>query len=687
MESLHGGFSERGAVRAPPVFSVLVSMQDLGLRYTWIRDPGDALREEDVVGKTDEDLFGPEDAALLVAIKRDVLATGRPQRLKLWLTFRSTRRWFDLGVHPERNADGSIVGVLCTAVDITAQKRSAQVLRQRAQRLALLYEAAAGLLATNDPMRFLEQLFVKLSALFDLDVYAHYAVASDGTHLRLAASGGLPPSQRHAMARLEFGQPPCGAVAATRRSIILSDSTSTSDPIASALRSLGLRAYVCHPLIAGGELFGTLAFGSSTEAEHTQESVGLFRAVSDLFALAIARQRAAQSLRDADRRKDLFLATLAHELRNPLAPLRSGIDLLQAATHDPETIAVTLAVMDRQVTQLTRLVDDLLEVSRITQGRLELRKCRVQLAAIVESALEQTRALFDEAGHELTIDLPEETIELDADPVRLAQVLANLLSNAAKYTPSGGHVRLGADASGADIAITVSDDGIGIPAENLKRVFEMFERVDGYLERSTKGLGLGLTLVKSLVEMHGGTVEAHSGGLGRGSSFTIRVPTVPRALREAAPCGEAEAEASTTSAAGAERSLAVGDAARSRRVLIVDDNVDAANMLGRLVTLLGHEICVALDGPKALEAMPTFHPDIVLLDIGMPGMNGYDVAQRIRERGPVQPVLVALTGWGQAKDKQRAAEAGFDHYLVKPVERTALQKLLEDGAPARSPTV
>ena len=682
MEYLHGGFSERGAVRAPPVFSVLVSMQDSGLRYTWIRDPGDALREEDVVGKTDQDLFAPEDAALLVAIKRDVLATGRPQRLELWLTFRGARRWFDLGVHPERNASGSIVGILCTAVDITGQKRSAQVLRQRAQRLALLYEAAAGLLATSDPKRFLEQLFVKLSGLFDLDVYAHYAVSGDGTHLRLAASGGLPASQRQAMARLELGQPPCGAVAATRRSIILSDSTSADDPVANAIRSLGLRAYVCHPLIAGGELFGTLAFGSSTEAEHTQESVGLFRAVSDLVALAIARQRAEQSLRDADRRKDLFLATLAHELRNPLAPLRSGIDLLQAASHDPATIAITLAVMERQV---SRLVDDLLEVSRITQGRLELRKCRVQLGGIVESALEQTRALFDEAGHELSIGLPEETIELDADPVRLAQVLVNLLSNAAKYTPAGGHVRLSAEPGGADIALTVSDDGLGIPAEKLERIFEMFERVDGSLERSSKGLGLGLTLVKSLVEMHGGTVEAHSQGLGRGSSFTIRIPTVPRELRETARAGEAGAIAA--SVAGAKPSLPAGDAARSRRVLIVDDNVDAANMLGRLITLLGHEICVALDGPKALEALPTFLPDIVLLDIGMPGMNGYDVARRIRERGPQQPILVALTGWGQAKDKQRAAEAGFDHYLVKPAERSALQKLLEDGSPAHRPTV
>jgi len=679
MEYLHGGFSERGAVRAPPVFSVLVSMQDLELRYTWIRDPGNALRDEDVVGKTDEDLLGPKDAELLAAIKRDVLATGRPQRLEVWLTFRGARRWFDLGVHPERNASGSIVGILCTAVDITGQKRSAQVLRQRAQRLALLYEAAAGLLATSDPMRFLEQLFVRLSALFELDVYAHYAVSSDGSHLRLAASGGLGASQRQAMARLEFGQPPCGAVAATRRSIILSDSTSADDPVASAIRSLGLRAYVCHPLIAGGELFGTLAFGSSTETEHTQESVGLFRAVSDLVALAIARRRAEQSLRDADRRKDLFLATLAHELRNPLAPLRSGIDLLQAATHDPETIAITLAVMERQVMQLTRLVDDLLEVSRITQGRLELRKCRVELAAIVESALEQTRALFDEAGHELTIDVPQETIELDADPVRLAQVLVNLLSNAAKYTPAGGHVRLSAEPSEAAIALTVSDDGLGIPAAKLERIFEMFERVDGSLERNTKGLGLGLTLVKSLVEMHGGTVEAHSEGLGRGSSFTIKVPTVPRESRVTASSREAGAIAAKV--ADAERSLP--DAARRRRVLIVDDNVDAANMLGRLITLLGHEICVALDGARALEAMPTFLPDIVLLDIGMPGMNGYDVARRIRERGPVQPVLVALTGWGQAKDKQRAAEAGFDHYLVKPVERTALQKLLDDGSPAR----
>src|SRR5690606_13677875 len=380
------------------------------------------------------------------------------------------------------------------------------------------------------------------------------------------------------------------------------------------------------------------------------------------------------------RRKDLFLATLAHELRNPLAPLRSGIDLLQGATHDPETVGITLAVMERQVTQLTRLVDDLLEVSRITQGRLELRKCRCRLAAIVESALEQTRALFDEAGHTLTIDLPDETIEIDADPVRLAQVLANLLSNAAKYTPPGGHVRLGAEPGDAEVALTVSDDGIGIPVEKLERVFEMVEQVDRSLERNAKGLGLGLTLVKSLIEMHGGSVEARSEGLGRGSSFTIRVPIVSRGPDAAVPADRAFV------VDGAERPPQAAGAARRRRVLIVDDNVDAASMLGRLVALLGHETRVALDGPTALAAMSTFVPDIVLLDIGMPVMNGYEVARRIRERGASHPVLVALTGWGQAKDKQRAADAGFDHYLVKPVERTALQRLLEDASPAHRPT-
>ena len=670
MEYLHGGFLERSAARAPPVSSVFVSMQDLELRYTWIRDPNKALREEDVVGKTDEDLLGSEDAARLVAIKREVLESGRPQRRELMLTFRGSRRWFDVGVHPERSADGNIVGVLCTAVDITEQKRSAQVLRQRAQRLALLYEAAAGLLATADPMRFLEQLFAKLAVLFDLDVYAHYAVSADGSCLRLAASGGLSEAQRRTMARIAFGQPPCGAVAATRRAVILSDSTEADDPVALAIRSLGLRSYVCHPLIAGGELFGTLAFGSQTVTEHTQESVGLFRAVSDLVALAIARQRAEQSLRDADRRKDLFLATLAHELRNPLAPLRGGIDLLQASTHDPETISITLEIMERQVRQLTRLVDDLLEVSRITQGRLELRKTRIALGTIVESALEQTRALFDEAGHELAIELPKESIELDADPVRLAQVLANLLSNAAKYTPAGGHVRLGAKLGEGHVVIAVSDDGVGIPPEKLERVFEMFEQVDRSLERNSSGLGLGLTLVKSLVEMHGGSVEAHSEGLGRGSTFTVKVPAVARDENEA-PGGKREAARPVETN---ERSMPKG-AVRSR-VLIVDDNVDAGTVLGRLVTLLGHEACVVSSGAEALESMSSFVPDVVLLDIGMPGMNGYEVARRIRARSGTQPLLVALTGWGQAKDKARAAEAGFDRYLVKPVGREALQKLL-----------
>jgi PAS domain S-box-containing protein len=376
-----------------------------------------------------------------------------------------------------------------------------------------------------------------------------------------------------------------------------------------------------------------------------------------------ARRRAEEELREADRRKDEFLATLAHELRNPLAPLRNGLQLLRVAGDDRATAELARGMMERQLAQLVRLIDDLLDVSRITRGRLELRRESVALATALQSAVETARPLIEASGHDLTVTLPPEPVYLEADATRLAQVFGNLLTNAAKYTERGGHIWLTAGRRGREVVVTVRDTGIGIAAEHLPHLFEMFSQVTPALERSQGGLGIGLSLVKGLVEMHGGTVEARSDGPGKGSEFAIRLPASDGPVVRGPP-----------QSAGVEESRE----RPRRRILVVDDNRDAADSLAMTLRLAGHELHTAYDGPEAVEAAAQFRPDIVLLDIGLPRLNGYEVAHRIREQPRGKEVsLVAVTGWGQEEDKRRAREAGFDHHLTKPVAPADLQPLLD----------
>ena len=374
------------------------------------------------------------------------------------------------------------------------------------------------------------------------------------------------------------------------------------------------------------------------------------------------RQQAEQALRNADRRKDEFLAVLAHELRNPLSPIRTGLEIMKHTT-DPAHLREVRDTMERQVTQMTRLIDDLLDVSRITLGRMELRKQVVELEEIVQNACEASQPFIDSEQHTLHVKLPDEPAHLHGDPARLAQVLANLLNNAAKYTPSGGQIWLTAEREEGKVVIAVRDNGLGIPAEMLHTIFEMFSQIDRSLETGYKGLGIGLTLVKSLVEMHGGSIKVASEGRGRGSEFTVTLPTCPSPTDKPIPPEQLK-EKSTTHVA--------------RKILVVDDNKDAARGLARLLQLTGNEVSVAYDGEHAIEAVMADRPAVVLMDIGMPKLNGYDAAVRIRSQpGGKEIVLVALTGWGQQEDRRRAKEAGFDYHLVKPVEPNELSQLIE----------
>lgn len=371
-------------------------------------------------------------------------------------------------------------------------------------------------------------------------------------------------------------------------------------------------------------------------------------------------RRVAANLSDADRRKTEFLAILAHELRNPLAPIRNAVQVMRLTAGDGQATSSASEMLERQVGQLVRLVDDLLDVSRISRGKIELKKSRIELASIVNHAVEAARPLCERMRHALTVELPRRPIYLDGDPTRLAQVIGNLLTNATKFTEAGGEIHLAVELDGSEAMIRVQDTGIGIEAEHLPHIFEMFTQIDTSLERTQSGLGIGLTLVKKLVELHDGRVSVHSGGLGQGTEFVVRLPILADAPQLAAIAKEPVAMS-------------------ARRVLIVDDNQDSATSLAMLLKITGNQTHTAYDGLAAVEKAAEVQPDLILLDIGLPKLNGYEVCRRIREQpGGKNVVIVALTGWGQEEDRQKSKDAGFDGHLVKPVDLVALAKMLGD---------
>lgn len=424
------------------------------------------------------------------------------------------------------------------------------------------------------------------------------------------------------------------------------------------------------------EIYGRVAetgeairFEERGEGMHRWFSVYAFRVgepeerrVAAIFTDITARKRAEDELAQAHRRKDEFLAMLAHELRGPLAPLVNMVHILKQSEADAEMIRQATETMERQLGQVVRLVDDLLDVNRVTRNNLILRKTRVDLGSIIEQALEACGPLAARLQHEIVVKLPSEPVCLLADSARLAQVFSNLLINACKYMDPNGRVALEGWTEGGEVLVKVSDTGVGIPPEQLTRIFDMFAQVNKSLERTEGGLGIGLTLVQSLVEMHGGTVEAFSEGLGKGSEFVVRLPI----LSDAMDCPEEETPAFAS------------QATRRRRILVVDDNVDAAMSLAIILEFAGHEVHSAHDGLEAVEAAGAFRPEVVLLDIGLPGLSGLDVARRIRQEPWGAGVsLVALTGWGQEEDRRNTQEAGFDAHLVKPVDHADLMALLE----------
>ncbi len=434
--------------------------------------------------------------------------------------------------------------------------------------------------------------------------------------------------------------------------------------ICEIVAALNPQSVICAPLAIRDRIIGVLwLIHSDSGRVYIERDVSFAERLGQRMAIAIENARVYASVRKSDRRKDEFLATLAHELRNPLAPVRNALEILQNSKADARLANKAIATMERQVEHLVRLVDDLLDVSRVMRGKIALRKRRVRFTDIVQRALETSHSIIEQRRHELVVNFPDDEVWLEVDEVRIAQVLANLLTNAAKYTNEGGHIWLQCEMASNTLCVRVRDDGIGMEPSEQAHIFDLFRQVESSLESSNGGLGIGLTLVRRLTEMHGGVVLAHSDGLGQGSEFVVRLPVSHVVKRhDDTPRPPVPNLEPTTG---------------GLRILVVDDNLDAAEMMCELLRLDGHDVQMAHDGQAACEKATERHPHVILLDIGLPGMNGYEVTKQLRCRQEFrQTTIIAVTGYGQPIDRQRARAAGFDLHLVKPVPPKTIQEIL-----------
>jgi PAS domain S-box-containing protein len=609
---------------------ISLAYQDLDLRYTWYYNF--PTKSGDALGLTDADLFCEEDAAVLIGIKREVLASRERRRRTVTVHTQEARTFYDLLVEPILDGDGGVQGVKCAAFDVTDRKNAELAIVEREAQLATLANAMPQLVWIGRPdgaLEYVNRRLCEYTGLREDEVIRH------DTWRRVVH----PQDWDAAMA-------------------VWADAISRGAPYTleqRLRRADGVYRWFLVRAQPERDRVGRLVrwYGTSTDIDEAKR----------LEKQMMATQAA---LREADLRKDLFLATLSHELRNPLAPIRNAAQILASPALSPQRLQWAQSVIQRQVKHMAWLLDDLLDVARITQGKLELKKERVTLNGMVDAAVEATQPLFDDKKHRLTVNLPVAAPVLHADPLRISQVLSNLLTNAAKYTDPGGHIELSAQVETNTVRITVTDNGIGIARDGLERIFDMFAQVDASTPRAEGGLGIGLSIVKGLVELHGGSVAADSDGVAQGSRFTVRLPIITgtRGIPEEdwAPTGDA---------------ATVAPPKRARRVLVADDNRDAADSLAMLLQIDGHDVRVAHGGGAALAIAQAFRPQVALLDIGMPDMTGYEVASALRREDWGKDIyLIALTGWGQEADRRRSREAGFDRHLTKPADPDELKAVL-----------
>lgn len=600
-----------------------------------------AQRPADAMPDGWRDALHPDDRPRV----EDALARGVVEGGPITIEYRLRRadgiyRWFLARVVADVDAEERTAGWFGTATDVDDAKITEQILREQEQALR---ESDARLRIALESAR---------AGVFDWNVHTDHVEWTEGYYALLGlVPGSMPASQ-----------------ALWRRHVHPDDLPRVEAALRLALANRD--GFAADYRIRGADGIERWVQGRALVLSGPGEPTRMIGALVDITE----RRHANDRLREADRRKDDFLATLAHELRNPLAPIRTAAHVLGAPLLTPAQLASARQVIQRQVAHMAYLLDDLLDVARITRGRLEIRKSAVRLPAVVEAAIEAARPWLDAKRHELSVELPPDVPEFQADPQRLAQVLSNLLTNAAKYTDAGGHVALTARVEGSRLRLAVRDDGIGLTPTARATIFEMFSQVQDAKHRSEGGLGIGLALVKGVVSLHGGTVAANSAGAGRGSEFVVTLPLEPAAAGAAdVEGGERGADASSDVPAAAQ---APGSASR-RRILVADDNRDAADSLAMLLQLGGHDVRIASNGATALAIADAFRPDIAILDIGMPDISGYAVARQLRTQAWAKNVrLIALTGWGQDDDQREARAAGFDHHLTKPADVNRLAELL-----------
>ena len=622
----------------------------------------------------------PEDEERALSAWGHAMRSGDPLNVETRLRrFDGAFRWHLSRAQPVRDSNGDITKWMGTSTNVHDAKEANDC-------SAFLLALATELAPMGNPQelvcaamcRLRERLGAPLVTLVELDELQGEAVmlrqrAGDGSQIEVA-SLPLRPFETLAARAREGDVTVMRDVRDQSRAAFLYDRWFGLE---------GVGAVVSAPLLQGGALVALLSVVETRPRDWSESEVALVKRVADTVWPAFEKARADRAvedaLKDVNQRKDEFLAMLGHELRNPLAPIRSAVEILRMHTVGHPEIEWAQAVIDRQTRHLARLVDDLLDVSRIVRGQIVLHRDEIDLAEIVRHGVETSRPLIRSRNHRLHVRLAETPLRLKGDLTRLAQVLANLLNNAAKYTDEGGDIWLEADREGEFAVLQVRDTGAGIAATLLPRIFELFAQAERTLDRSQGGLGIGLTLVKLLVEMHGGSVEARSAGLGEGAAFVVRLP-ISESTGATPPAMNADAtDSATTSPTRTEDSEA-----GPMRILVVDDNVDAADSTAMLLSLDGYETHSVHSARAALEAVTSIKPDVVLLDLGLPEMDGYDVARRLRaltEGAP--PTLIALTGYGQPSDRDRATEAGFDEFLVKPVEPEVLNGLLQSLRPPR----
>jgi PAS domain S-box-containing protein len=643
------------------------------------------LPVEKIVGRPIADVIGAEAFdAIRPHIER--VLKGEKEEYEREVPFAgSGKRFIHVTYAPCFDDSGCVTGWVATVVDISARRQAEATIEGLNRQLSAelkslmrLHELSTQMAAVSEYRRLLDEILNAAIEVTAADM-GNIQLLEDGS-LKIITHRGFDAPFLDFFASVEVGDGcACEAAMRTRERIIVEDVANSpifADPqTLDVMLAAHARAVQSTPLVSrSGRLIGMFSTHFRSPHQPSERDLRLLDLLARLAADLIEKQLAEETLRrqsallkEADRRKDEFLATLAHELRNPLAPLRNAIELLRRANESKPLMEQALGVADRQLSQMARLVDDLLDNSRIATGKLQLRMEPVELVTVLNTAIEIARPVIEASAHELSVTLPPHAVHVQADPVRLAQAFSNLLNNAAKYSDKSGHIRLTAERCGDKAVISVRDSGIGIAPEHLARIFTMFSQMTPALDRSQGGLGVGLSLVKALIELHGGTIEALSDGPGTGSKFTVHLPVIDAPVQ--AP------SIPTSNSNGARR---VGKC----RVLVVDDLRDAANSMAIMLRMMGHETATAYDGLEAVETAAAFRPDVMLIDIGLPKMNGYETARHIRGAPWGSNVaLVALTGWGQEQDKQRALDAGFDQHLTKPVPPSALKELLANLAP------